>query len=266
MNTTFTQPRHRDEPLAMSEAIAGAFGEPDLEVYLAEHEAEERANPEHTNPLGVCRHCKAVLPSKVIPMGRFGFLPNVCCDACADRGIADLAAKERQAQDARFASLVPAEFLHWDDAKGNKALQAAVNGRFSFTSRMGLVLHGPTGGCKTRLMWALVKRIAEQPENFTWLFLDVFECSTKGFPAEADRVDFLFLDDLGNEPAGTKWETSLLHLIRRRCDWHKPIFVSTQLTGAQFQGRYFNGAAAAAILRRLRDRATFIATDGTIAR
>lgn len=261
MMQTDTQPRYRDEPVSMADALKEAFGTPDRETYIAEHDAKHAANPDAYFKLGVCRFCACELPAKVIPMGPFGFLPNVCCDACADKGIKEMAANERKAQDARFASIVPAEFLNWDDERGNRALMAKVNGAFSFTDRRGLVIHGQSGSCKTRVMWQLVKRIAAQPENYSWAFLDAYEAATKGIPADAERASFLFLDDLGNEPTSTKWETSLLHLIRRRNDWHRPVFMTTQLTGEQFKGRYFSGAAAVAILRRLRERATIINSD-----
>lgn len=261
MSATEFQPRHRDEPVSMGEALSGAFGATDLETYIAQHEAEERANPDNTNKLGICKVCKAVLPSKVIPMGRFGFLPNVCCDSCADKGKDDLERKKQEELDKKFAGMIPAEFIAWDPAKGNGPLQARVNGAFSYTSRKGIVIHGQSGRCKTRILWQLVKGVASQPEGFSWSFLDAFEVATKGLPAEAERADFLFIDDLGNEPTGTKWETSFLHLVRKRCDWHRPIFVTTQLTGAQFKQRYFNGSAAAAILRRFSERCVMISAD-----
>lgn len=255
MNTT-AQPFNRHEPISIGDALGAPVS---LADYLAAHDAEYRADTEGVCELGKCRHCGTALAGRVIPMGLLGFLPNVCCDACADRGKAEIEGRERRAADARLAPVIPAEFLHWDGRRGNSALLAEVNGQFSFSSRMGLVLHGPSGRCKTRVLWQLVRRIAEQPDGLSWFVLDAFEAATTGIPKDAERADFLMLDDLGNEPTNGKWESALLHLCRRRCDWHRPIFITTQLTGAQFQARYFNGPAAAAILRRLRERCHFIA-------
>lgn len=249
------------EPVQVTETIPPET----VEQYIARVEAESVRFPDGFFPLGICRHCGASLGSapedKVIPIGCFGYLPNVCCQPCSDKGRARLALEDAQARAAMYSSKVPAEFVFWDDEKGNKRALAAVLGKFSFSSRRGLILFGPSGTCKTRLLWEIVKRVVDQPDNFTWLFMDSYDAAVKGVPEEAAFVQFLFLDDLGNEPTSTKFETALLRLIKRRNDWHKPTFITTQLTGAQFKGRFFQGPAAVAIMRRLRERSDQIATD-----
>ena len=126
-----------------------------------------------------------------------------------------------------------------------------------------MVIHGVTGTCKTRILWQLVKRVLEQPENYTWLVLDGYEIATATTPfvKEAFFCDYLFIDDLGACPSSTKFVQALLHLIRRRCDWHRPIIVTTQLTGEAFKRRFFDDPASAAIVRRFRDRTDSIETS-----
>lgn len=250
------QPTHRDEPISISAALAA----PSLAEYIA---AAARDYP--STPLGICQHCGSSLgdkpEDKVIPIGAFGFLPNVCCQACSDKGKKRLAEEEAKERARAFGAFVPAEFVWWDEKRGNNAALAAARGKFNPATRRGLILHGGSGSCKTRIMWELVKSIAQLPNPPTWAWLDSYDAATTGFPADASKAEFLFLDDLGNEPTSTKFETALLRILRRRNDWHQPIFISTQLTGEQFKSRFFQGPAAVAILRRLSERTDKIATD-----
>lgn len=260
------QPRDRDEPVALTALKAGP-----MEEYIAVTDRKVRENPDGFYPLGICRHCGTSLGSapedKVIPVGVFGYLPNVCCAACSDKAKEMWEAEQRAAAELQFAGLIPTAFLRWDDSLGNTTAKARAFTRFGFDTKKGLVLHGTSGTCKTFILWQLVRLIVEenakhQPEEHkTWLVLDAFEIATKGIPAEAERVHFLFIDDLGNEPTTTKFETALLHLIRKRCDWHRPTTVTTQLTGKQFKEKFFSGAAAEAIMRRFHDATIPIDTD-----
>ena len=183
----------------------------------------------------------------------------MCCSSCSEAGKARIEAEDQLARANQFAGVVPAEFAHWDERRGNNAALARARGKFNPMTRRGMILHGTSGTCKTRIMWELAKQLVASPDAPSWLWVDSYDCATAGFPAECGKVDFLFIDDLGNEPTSTKFETALLRLIRKRNDWHKPTIVSTQLTGDAFKRRFFNGAAAEAILRRFGERADKIA-------
>jgi DNA replication protein DnaC len=235
-----------------------------ISAYVARWEAEKAREPENTQTLGVCKHCGVSLgdklEDKVIPIGRM-FLPNICCTSCSEAGKARLEAEAEKAKQAQFLGIVPTEFLSWDTGKGNNQALAAARSHFSITARRGLVLHGTSGTCKTRIMWELVKHVVSDSEGFTICVLDAFEAATTTIPKDAYMADFLFIDDLGNEPKTRKFETNLLHLLRRRFDWHKPVVITTQLTAQEFMVRFFEGQAAKAIARRLRENCGSIATD-----
>lgn len=255
------QPTDRSGPIAFASVFASRTAEEAAgDDFARRHELD----PEGYFKPGVCRHCGTglgtALADRVMPMGVLGYLPNVCCPECSQKGKERIAAEAEGEQAKAFSGVVPAEFCTWDANKGNGAALAAAIGKFSFTTRRGMVIHGISGSCKTRIVWELVKRIVEQPQPFSWLVLDSFDAATAGFQVEAAKVDFLFIDDLGNEPTSTKFETALLRLIRKRCDWHKPIFITTQLTGLQFKARFFQGSAGEAIMRRLNERTDKINT------
>ena len=239
-------------------------------AFVEKWQAEYAKDPETTVKPGFCRHCGVSLgdteDDKVMPMGAFGFLPNVCCFSCAEAGKERLAAEAKADREKAFSRFVPTEFLHWDDALGNKAALARALGKLSFSAKRSMVLHGSTGSCKTRIAWEVMKRVLEQPESYSWCWLDAFEVAKTGFPKEAKSATYLVIDDLGNEQKGWKgesrWETELLFILRQRFDWHRPVIITTQLTPIQFKERFFNGPAADAIMRRFRQMTDSVATDG----
>lgn len=252
------------DPKPIAEVLDSALGE-----LLAEWRSEYAKDAENTSQPGFCRHCGVSLGDRpedlTIPMGRLGHLPNVCCVSCSEAGKERLKREDQLAREQMLAHIVPTEFMHWDEKLGNNEALSRALGKFSMTAKKGVVLHGSTGSCKTRIAWELVKRIAMQPETITWTWMDAFEASQqKGIGREAYNSTWLIIDDLGNEQKKgweTKWETELLHLIRKRCEWHRPIIITTQLTPTAFKQRFFNGVAADAIMRRFRERTESVATD-----
>lgn len=251
------------EPVAIAGTLDSA-----LDAYLDQMKGELSRDPENTFKAGICRHCACSLgpepEDKVIPMGALGFLPNTCCPACAEIGKERLKEEQRKGDEERLRGIVPTEFLHWDELRGNNAALARAMGKLNVSLRRCMVIHGRTGSCKSRIAWEIIKKLAMMPDNLSWHWLDAFEVADKGFPKEARTADYLVIDDLGNEPKKnweTKWETELLYVIRKRCDWRKPLIITTQLTPDEFRKRFFNTVAAAAIMRRFRERTDAIATD-----
>lgn len=277
--TAATQPRphvERADPIPFSAAFTpiqspAASGPVTMADWLAEADRKMQKDPDGYFKPGICRHCGVDLgpndDDKCFPiMGTF--LPFVCCTSCATAGKAKLAQEEREAQEMRYAGIIPTEFLGWHTGKGNNQALATARDLLRREPKKGILLHGESGTCKTRILWHLVRDIVELPEPTTWLVLDAFELSTMpSIPKEAYIVQHLFIDDLGNEAEDFKnkkrFETSFLHLIRKRNDWHKATSVTTQLTGKAFKEKFFSGVTAAAILRRWEERMTPVNTSAT---
>lgn len=226
---------------------------------LNEWEREYQHAPDEMHRPGVCRFCGGLVDEPVRIVGNWIWKENAC-EPCKDRERARL--EQEKSVKVRHNPNIPAEFREWNSAKGNNDALARARKTLRITDRIGLVLYGPTNSGKTRIAWQLIAHIAALPEGPTWLALDSYEAAnTASLAREAYQADWLLLDDLGNEPKNTKWETKLLHLIRVRCDWHRPIIVTTQLTPSEFKQRFFSGAAAAAIMRRFRERTDSVSTD-----
>ena len=251
------EPRRMEDPAPVGTILRSA-----IDNLTAHWKSEFARDPANTWEPGKCKFCGCTLDEPLIVGSDLIQFPTIACDPCINKERERRDSEDRVKAESAFAKVIPIEFSFWDTHKGNNAALAKAQSNFNISSRKGLVLHGLTGTCKTRIMWQLVKRVIEQPEGYSWLMLNGFEIATSAtpFPKEAFFCDFLFIDDLGNSPSSTKFVTSLLHLIRRRCNWHRPIIVTTQLTGDAFRQRFFNNPAASAIVRRFRDRTNNLQT------
>jgi hypothetical protein len=177
-----------------------------------------------------------------------GWWPVLCCDACYEKHKAGRGNSEEN--ERIWNSLCPVEFRKpWDGRIGDDRLLAKVLA-FNYAAKRGMMVHGASGRGKTRAVWQLLKRLLGERIEFLWLDPTDFEF---GGPKEAERVQLLVLDDLGHTPLGQRQEAGLLRLISRRCDWHRPVIVTTQHTGDSLEGRFSEGTTAKAVIRRLRE-------------
>lgn len=205
---------------------------------------------------GLCKVCDAPLDQLWRSMdqkaedGRWlrrGYAPVNCCEPCYERAkLGDHAEANMAAWNARC----PIEFRKpFSDTLGNNQVLVKV---LAFNPRggRGMVIHGATSTGKTRCAWALAKRLTE--DSIRWLFLESVDY-LDSLPSDALTVPILFLDDLGNDTLRGDREVRLLKLIRTRCQWHRPIVVTSQFSGEALCARFSEDATAQAIVRRLRE-------------
>ena len=144
--------------------------------------------------------------------------------------------------------------------------------KWRFSDGRGLLLHGPTGTCKTRCLWVLLARLIEK-EHFKVLYYtsdrlsrelgDSYMDHSHGrlFTKLATRK-ILVIDDLGKEKPTARWEEDLFSLIRERCDYLKPTFITTNFVGDGLIGRYKDREMAVPLVRRLREFCDSVAFGG----
>lgn len=154
----------------------------------------------------------------------------------------------------------PPEFRRpWDNRIGGEKLHRAVM-KFDPANKRGLLVIGPSGTSKTRIVWQLLRRLTL--DGVEWHFATALDVM-KGLPFDASRKKVLVIDDLGNDPLTMNKEVALLDVIRQRVDWHMPLIVTTQFNGTQLERRFSEAATAQAIVRRLREFCDPVVTSTT---
>lgn len=232
--------------------IPGYPGE-SREAFIDRWTSEYERDPDNTARPGCCVDCSASLTVPDMTLGGPGFwMANIRCEPCKTKRIAEIKADDTSRRLDWLASRVPPEFCAWDEMRGNSGLLARARGKFDLRKRRGLILHGPSGTCKTRVAWQLIADALLSGLNFSWHWLDASDIESA--PADATQATLLVIDDLGAETKSGRGESNLLRIIRKRCDWHRPTVITTQLTGKEFGARCFAGHIGQAVLRRLMER------------
>ena len=196
------------------------------------------------------------------------FAPKVCAacgDAeserirreCAERD-ARLVAERRTAE---WEAICPPLYRNPDPSRFDPKAAAAVNA-WDFGSR-GLCLVGLSRAGKTTLM--LHKLHGLHMAGLTVAFVGAVQFGHGVARASGDsqssldayiraliRVDVLAIDDVGKERATERVQSELYNVLEERTNSLKPVFVTTQLTDAEF-GNKFAPDLASAILGRIKD-------------
>jgi DNA replication protein DnaC len=218
-----------------------------------------------------CQMCGRELGGarEVIVCGRtFRFGPSVC-DACADAR----EAKEQAGKDpsrSRWERLCP-ELYRCNDIdrleadlhqKGYRVRWIQEVLRWQYGPR-GLMLTGPTGAGKSRVIWQLLRRLLDE-EHRTGTALNAVtfrgglqsaacKGATEEFVERLVRTDVLYWDDLGQMHLTGPVSEMLLHVIEQRTCASKPILATTQYSGEELDGQFERLQMGQAIRRRLNE-------------
>jgi DNA replication protein DnaC len=189
------------------------------------------------------------------------FRPRLC-DACAEKQ-----AEERQKESSRWERLCPALYRNTDLCRVSEELYAkSYHERWTQEvlgweyGQVGLVVSGPTGTGKSRLVWVLLRRLLDD-ENHTGLALDgmTFRSALKlarnhgieEYLRRLVRCAVLYWDDLGGMHLTANEGEVLLHVVEQRCAGQKPILAITQCAGPELETRLSQSGSA--IRRRLNE-------------
>lgn len=139
----------------------------------------------------------------------------------------------------------------------------------------GLLITGPTGRGKTRSMWALAKRLAEQcKEVRVWHAADFFAAlqaqvkygndDARGWIESLAKRAILVIDDLGQESviaARSDWAQAwFFRLLDIRLGAGLPLIITTNLTADAIAGTS-KGIRADPLIRRLLDLCEVVKFD-----
>ena len=223
-----------------------------------------------------CGMCGKPFPSK-----RMNFLGLTLtfrvCHECSERIEARKAAeaeerrilaeqRRQQAREADWLEFCPKEFrLTSEGGKTELAKlelrQPKLKDLLLWKGPRGLIIRGPTGSCKTRSVWRLIRvlyLLGKEVKFFTAAQFDR-ECRdaggdftlTKWFKALVN-CDVLVLDDLGKQAWTPATEATWFDVTDQRTREDKPIIVTTNDTGETLSQRMAPERAEPTI-RRLRD-------------
>jgi len=216
-----------------------------------------------------CRSCgKQITPvaKPVMVCGRpFAIGPTVCT-ACAEGAETD----ERTRELSRWQRMCPALYRHTEIGRlQDDLLHQGYDSRWmhevlawQYGSR-GIVISGPTGVGKSRLMWLLLRRLLDE-ENRTAVFLNAVRFRTGVQAAGRDgtseefvrrlvRTQVLYWDDLGQMHLTGAASEMLLHLLEERICAGRPILATTQYSGKGMDAQFERPEMGQAIRRRLNE-------------
>jgi len=128
----------------------------------------------------------------------------------------------------------------------------------------GIALIGPTGGCKTRMMFLLLRKLHCHGTKVAWIpAIELSRASSEIFDddvaiknkarrllKDAARTEVLFIDDLGKERFTDRTELELYHLIETRLLFLRPILWTSNARGADLR-ELMSESRGPAITRRL---------------
>lgn len=158
----------------------------------------------------------------------------------------------------RFSRLCPTEYARTDESRLPQVQWGRV--KAWVPGDRSLLLLGPTGTCKTRSAWMLIKRLSEQrfkvkPFSPIGFGTQLVDAQMKGdgmkFLNEVINAQLVFFDDLGKGKLTENVEACLFEVIELRTSWHRATIATTNDTGETLQGR-MSGNRGEPFVRRLR--------------
>lgn len=201
------------------------------------------------------------------------------CPACLakvqDEEAAKAAAQRRHEREADWARICPVEFRLCSESHGEtdlprlRAEAPLLDELLAWANtdrKRGVLLRGPTGTCKTRAMWRLLRQLWEEGVRFravtsTLLEAECQEARDRGslsrWIRELQRVPVLFWDDLGKMRFLPSTEAAVFDVLDDRMNAHRPVLITTEEAGETLASR-LSGHVAGAFVRRLRDYCTCI--------
>ena len=213
------------------------------------------------DPTNTCQHCNQASIEGLEPKTQNGLAYAVrYCDRCEeylDRWPDEDPRPERKI----LRWKMPAAFLETDPTRlHQKQLKEALKWA---PGKKGLLLAGITRAGKTRTMMELVKRQLGYGRNVTyWPAVELCKKlsdshTRKGEHAELmhklKRCRILYIDDLGKEKLTANVEACLFDIIRDRCDWHRPLLITTNFSAMQLAGRFTEPETSIPMVERLQE-------------
>jgi DNA replication protein DnaC len=178
--------------------------------------------------------------------------------------------KKNQDQKMELLSTIPSLFrkTERDKLPFPQSLDAAM--RWQFGGK-GLLLYGPTGCGKSRMIWEVAKReilagrktkyaSSFEITRYPSLYMAANDAAGK-FAESLVTAELLLLDDVFKAKATERVEELLFSVIDERGIWERPTLVTVNDTGETLAER-LSSDRGPALIRRLRDYCELIRVGG----
>jgi hypothetical protein len=214
----------------------------------------------------VCCSCGRALQAAepVILLGRKLAIRPTVCAACSDQS------DKKQKEQSSWQRLCPeiywvtdtvrlkAELLRW--GYDSKWLEEVLGWTYG---PQGLMVSGPTGVGKTRVMWLLLRRRLDSERRVAVVLNSVRfraglqaaarDGATEQFVQRLARTEVFYWDDFGQTHMTGAASEMLLHLVKERASAGMPILATTQYSGNGIDEQFERKEMKQAVRRRLNE-------------
>ena len=208
-----------------------------------------------------CRECGADF---VLQWPALATLVRVCPECSEGHALEDqrrAVLSSKNLRGVRWKHICPAEFLATEPYRlpHPHKLQRLLAWQYG---TKGVMLHGPTGGGKSRCAWLLLKREFEAGRTVAALDCSAGLTYAAKYSASAEAVErwvsrlssveLLLLDDAWKAKLTDSFEGALFTVINRRTEARLPLVVTCNDTGESLRARMSQDRGDA-LVRRLRE-------------
>ena len=199
------------------------------------------------------------------------YFPDECA-ACDDFNVAARRAEvtRRDAEQdrirtlnrkARILAMIPPAFQDTDRLHPSMQNPRVIEAMKWDFGPQGLLVHGQTGGGKSRACYLIAQREAElgknvlifPPAEFSRQMAESFrQGREERFHRQLKDADLVFLDDLGKEKMTLRVQEELFALVDYRITHRKPILITTNFVGDKLIRRFEDVEAAIPLVERFR--------------
>ncbi len=221
---------------------------------------------------GVCETCGSDFNASCLWLGGRERMVSRRCNACIARQRAaveaERLAERRREHERRWADICPIEFRLVEESGGRTDIERLSADQPLLASILawqygprGLLLHGPTGRCKTRCAWRLLRREYDRGRCVQGIKAHRFGVEAQHHALAGSLMDWLdalvevpllLLDDMGKGRFTDASEAHLFALIDERSERGLPLIITTNDTEDSLRARMSDGRAEP-LMRRLAD-------------
>ncbi len=193
--------------------------------------------------------------------------PHGLCDECVDRrqGIERKSIRIIEKED-QVKELIPPIYLETDpDRLPYPQRQEVMDWKIPADKRdtKGVWIVGDTRTGKTRMLCLLLRRLIREGKSVKTFFHGSFgdellevirsERSFRAWKRKITGADILAIDDLFSFKMTERVEASIFEILDERIAWHRPTFVTTQLTKTDAKERFASLKRWEAFFARIRE-------------